>query len=66
MVVKTAQEIFLNFGPVTLVLAPSMETGHPGLNGVIAARHVQMGQDLATELAVVPFHSLVEETVLDK
>jgi len=43
-----------------------METGQPGLNGVTVARHVQMEQDLATELATAQFHSLVAEIVLEK
>ena len=43
-----------------------METGQPGLTGVTVARHVQMAQDLVTELAATLFHSLVEEIVLEK
>ena len=66
MEVRTVQEIFLNLGTVTLVLVLSMESGQPGHNGVTVARHVQMGQELATELAAIPFHSLGAEIVQEK
>ena len=66
MEVKTVQEIFLILDNVTLVHVLFMETGQPGLNGVTVARHVQMGQDLATGLAATLFHSLVAKIVLEK
>lgn len=66
MEVKTVQEILLILNIVTLVHVLCMETGQNGHNGVTVARHAQMGQDLATELAVVPFHSLGAEIVLEK
>lgn len=65
MEVKTVQEIFLILDIVTLVYALFMETGQPGLNGATVARHVQMEQDLATELAATLFHSLVAKIVLE-
>lgn len=65
MEVKTVQEMFLISDNVTLVHALFMEIGQPGLNGVTVARHVQMEQDLATELAATLFHSLVAKIVLE-
>lgn len=66
MEVKTVQGILLILSTVTLVHVLSMATGQPGHSGVTVARHVQMGQDFATELVVVPFHNLGVEIALVK
>ena len=65
MEVKTVQEIFLILDIATLVHALFMETGQPGLNGANVAGHVQMEQDLASELAATLFHSSVAKIVLE-
>ena len=41
-----------------------MEDGQPGHHGVTAAKHVQMAQEFATELVVIPFHNSGEEIAL--
>lgn len=64
MEATTALVIPLILSTVTLVHVLSMEDGQPGHHGVTAAEHVQMAQEFATELVVIPFHNSGEEIAL--